>query len=1395
MRLSKHILWVFALFSLSAFSGLSIPSFAQNVRWDLPITTTQAQGGNLLPLYAIPGAGIKFYTCSGSVCTSLATTYISATSGTTCPVSPAPMQVVLQGTTLCVSSADPFGNMGGWFQTGQYMATVTALGGSYNYYFTIGGGGSGGGSVTAVSVATANGFQGSVSNPTTTPAISINVDSTHILPVKTGSAGNYLNQAGLYSVPVGTAPPVTTKGDLFGFSTIPARLPVGADLNCLVADSTQPLGIGWENCPNFAVSGQANGVVPLATAANAIGAQSHLSESGGKDVFTQPVAINSSGASRVSMTYNATPVVPGSSTTAVVGADSSGHAVVSAAGGSASRLCDVAGLNGTCGGGSPPVAPDFSVQASNAGQTAFASDANILINTSTHTVYTPSLFIPGTRSTCQFGPTYYAGGTLGLCQFNQLLDGNWTTSSSSYPTFGGGGEGIIYGLGGSVSNGGGGMVEGRIDKGPVFRITDGAIGLISPEEWWTHKASTGDFSHYSYESHNAGVMFDSDEGWEGHGFHHGEATYTRAVFAATTGSNWTQTVTFSAQQCPGDPNALPSHVCMPSTGSRIANVSAGGQSGRLGAGSGAVTGGLACATWLHQFTLQTGSVSSATVYGCALGVNIDPNTTDTSPVSETVTISGGTGSFTVGDTVVVSGNNFTFQSKITAASGSAGAQTLAMPMAYVNNDIAIVKMDGGNEGGWLSFDGDLEINNTAPGYIYIGSTDGTHIIAAMEAYALTNFQQFPANNQEPVQIVANPTFATTTAYSVNTYFYDGTTNCGYTDYAITVAEGCVWKVTTGGTSGGSTPSWTTIGTSITTGSVTATNLGAVTAFHVYNAARVIGVNNIPCNTNSECFDSWVLEPNLLRTTVGDQWDDPNFDLQVTHEQYGSLNCQSPGQCRMFDVTLFGPGAAGGFIYGGDNGNQNSTYYTSNFTSTGMRPPNYGNIGGTQAEDTGGFFDYFLSSYSPSFAMFQTQNHWPGQTKYEILQDASWGELEIDSTDRFSVYDSGFNSQDGFQYNGAAPSGHCLIGNGTWYVDSATCGSTLSGLTPGTVPVANSSSTIVNSDITNSLGSSVGIGVATTISSSATDQTVTLSGTRSGGAVSFYLNNSAGSSFQVGSQASGATPILQAYDHTGGTSLWGAATVTSVPMFFTSSNGCIGFASSTAYNSTPDTCIWRPSAGTFNFGSATANSATATINVGTVNVSSNQQMQATGTATSSANFGSAPFNILDSYWTGSAAVSGQWTVQDLLGAGANPTSVLTFTYGGSGAFSGVEVPNLGVNARLTATSTISSTYATLNNCSSSASPAVCGAAAAGSVVIAAGSTSVTVNTTAVSANSQIILTGDDSLGTRLGVTCNSTLATALAGIGVTARTATTSFTITTLGTVAVNPMCVSYTIIN
>lgn len=61
----------------------------------------------------------------------------------------------------------------------------------------------------------------------------------------------------------GGSSPLTTKGDLFGFSTLGARIPVGADTFVLTADSTQALGVKWA----AATSGFTN---PMTTAGDLI---------------------------------------------------------------------------------------------------------------------------------------------------------------------------------------------------------------------------------------------------------------------------------------------------------------------------------------------------------------------------------------------------------------------------------------------------------------------------------------------------------------------------------------------------------------------------------------------------------------------------------------------------------------------------------------------------------------------------------------------------------------------------------------------------------------------------------------------------------------------------------------------------------------------------------------------------------------------------------------------------------------------------------------------------------------------------------------------------------------------------------------------------------------------
>lgn len=100
--------------------------------------------------------------------------------------------------------------------------------------------------------------------------------------------------------------------------------------------------------------------------------------------------------------------------------------------------------------------------------------------------------------------------------------------------------------------------------------------------------------------------------------------------------------------------------------------------------------------------------------------------------------------------------------------------------------------------------------------------------------------------------------------------------------------------------------------------------------------------------------------------------------------------------------------------------------------------------------------------------------------------------------------------------------------------------------------------------------------------------------------------------------------------------------------------------------------------------------------------------------------------------------------------------------------------------------------TESNCNSTAAPSTCGSASAGSIALPIGISTLVVNTTAVTVNSQILITEDSSLGSRLGITCNTTTGRVYS---VNARTASTSFTVKSSANPATNKACLSYWIIN
>lgn len=200
-----------------------------------------------------------------------------------------------------------------------------------------------------------------------------------------------------------------------------------------------------------------------------------------------------------------------------------------------------------------------------------------------------------------------------------------------------------------------------------------------------------------------------------------------------------------------------------------------------------------------------------------------------------------------------------------------------------------------------------------------------------------------------------------------------------------------------------------------------------------------------------------------------------------------------------------------------------------------------------------------------------------------------------------------------------------------------------------------------------------------------------------------------------------------------------------------------------------------------------------------------------TDVSDAGVGNVIHGFLDSGGTGRHVLQGevqilrnqtgasQWTFNDsgnLLAASAGQDICSTGTRcdffgaivdGTTGTFAAVGSVTPGTGAFTTLTGT---TLNTTTNCASSGG--TCGSAASGSVSIAAAATTVTVATTAVTANSVILITEDSSLGTKLGVTCNTVIGR---NATVTARTAATSFVVTVDVAPVTNPMCLSYMIVN
>ncbi len=124
-----------------------------------------------------------------------------------------------------------------------------------------------------------------------------------------GSSGQILSTTGSgcsWINPSATSP-LTTKGDLYGYSTANARVPVGTDGQCLVADSTQTLGLKWAACGSITGTGT-TGYLATWASSSSLGATSHIDDgitTANTVTVDEPFQVNDGALTRIDMTKQA----------------------------------------------------------------------------------------------------------------------------------------------------------------------------------------------------------------------------------------------------------------------------------------------------------------------------------------------------------------------------------------------------------------------------------------------------------------------------------------------------------------------------------------------------------------------------------------------------------------------------------------------------------------------------------------------------------------------------------------------------------------------------------------------------------------------------------------------------------------------------------------------------------------------------------------------------------------------------------------------------------------------------------------------------------------------------------------------------------------------------------
>lgn len=136
------------------------------------------------------------------------------------------------GTGLAVGTS---GGILGFTSTGAIASSVAL---SASQLILGGGAGATPSSLSAGTTTTI--LHGNASGSPTWGLVSLNAEVQNVLPIANGGTG-----ANSAAVGFANLAPLTTKGDLIGFTTVPARVGVGTNGQVLTADSAQTSGIKW----------------------------------------------------------------------------------------------------------------------------------------------------------------------------------------------------------------------------------------------------------------------------------------------------------------------------------------------------------------------------------------------------------------------------------------------------------------------------------------------------------------------------------------------------------------------------------------------------------------------------------------------------------------------------------------------------------------------------------------------------------------------------------------------------------------------------------------------------------------------------------------------------------------------------------------------------------------------------------------------------------------------------------------------------------------------------------------------------------------------------------------------------------------------------------------------